>query len=252
MSDTSDEELDLEAAKAKLKRQKRESNALIADLIADQVALIADKDALIADKDALIADQGAQIADQGAQIADQGALIADKDALIVDQGAQIADKEALIADQGALIVDQGAQLDWSRWLTLDEITETMQSSADSSKYSKACKSYKTLFNSFRPRDPNSRVAGSARPAVKIGKGMLDTTFKENAHGWPHDPTCSDTWEGLVGPLLDPVPGILQEALIKMTALIDVQITPESPITDSTFWAVVSNMPSSICIKPFAS
>ena len=196
MSNKSDDDadgLDLKAAKPQLKRQKREikeKHALIADRIADQ-------DALIADQDALIADQGAKI---------------------VDQDALIAARNALIADQDALIADQDAQLDCSRWLTLDEITETMQPSADSSKYSEACKSFKTLFNSFRPLDLNSRVAGSARPAVKIGKGMLDTTFKENAHGWPHDPTCSDTWEGLVGPLLDPVPGILQEALIKMTVL----------------------------------
>ena len=130
MSDTSDDELDLEAVKAQLKRQKREikeKHALIADRIADH-------------KDALIADQ---------------------DALIAARNALIAARNALIADQGALIADQNAQLDYSRWLTLEGITETMQPSADSSKYSEVCKSYKTLFNSFRPRDPNSRVAGSA-------------------------------------------------------------------------------------------
>ena len=181
MSDKSDDDadgLDLEAAKALLKRQKREikeKNALIAETAAEK----AEKDALIAEKDALIAETAAKTA----------ALIAEKD----------------------------AQLDYSRWLTLAEITETMQPSADVSKYSEACKSFNTLFNSFRPPPHRStKVAGSARPAVTIGKGMLDTTFKDNAHGWPHDPTCSDTWEGLVGPQLDPVPGILQEDLIKMT------------------------------------
>ena len=116
MSDTSDDELDLEAVKAQLKRQKRE---------------IKEKHALIADR-----------------IADQDALIADQDALIADQGAKIVDQDALIAARNALIADQNAQLDCSRWLTLDEITETMQPSADSSKYSEACKSFKEICTEY--------------------------------------------------------------------------------------------------------
>ena len=95
------------------------------------------------------------------QLKRQKREIKEKDALIADQDALIAANDALIAARNALIADQNAQLDYSRWLTLEGITETMQPSADSSKYSEVCKSYKTLFNSFRPRDPNSRVAGSA-------------------------------------------------------------------------------------------